>query len=1543
MRKAKRKHTTKEWRTIALLLCLALALSVIEPAAMTVKAATQPTGAETKAAAENTEQWQSPQQAAGPQAQAAESEAESGEVSGVSGAEADKERQASAADRRAAAKETMMASETMRNYDASADDSRVTARANYPGNREAFKNADELKAALDEKTHIAKAVDPENVQVNLFDYYVQEGRDGSKNQDDRLEKNEQVSHGSGTTSVANEDAWNQGINKDKLLLFGDSMVYAGFWNLGAGAGRKWGKDNTNMKNIVKPVLGKDGYPQINIEEAQKSIKVDTDNDITFARHAERKDGGAAAGKNLSSTVLENAGAIKTGSTWDTSKVNTSLAYLFAPEDEAANANKSSYKNINGLFQLNDEGYYYYYARQNFAELKQDQASPDSDGSFKLYDGPAMWRTDGGYNQGTDTFDGDMSLGNFFPFNTGEQVFDSVDKQSGKLSSSENLTNTKLSDPTEEAKKVNQATKLYNNMNHHMGMTVEMEFRQPVDGMVNAGSSGNKPMTFQFSGDDDVWVFIDDVLVLDIGGIHSELYGTIDFSTGKVAVGQSWRTGGQFPDDYNGTYPGKTDETTILDCFQKAGKADSVSWKGNTFSSNTSHTIKMFYLERGNYDSSLALRFNLQPLLRQQVKKVDQTGSPMGDVEFTMHPAELASEGEPDAIRCANVVGSDNKAKYIKQTNDQVLAKLKTTEDGIATFNQVEGNTETETPYNFADNYESDSKGRFYILEEASTPAGYRPLPIPIVLEFNPDTTMLSVANRWTTGAYASFNSFIFGNSKLSYAQFDPDTADLEATADIVAPDDQENGLVMAVPMLWQQANQRWRAMYGDNTKGFQTVIPENRTAEAWREAALNAMLHQCADADSPDWYLQWNEKEGRLNGTLSDLPGRADRYQLIDKDGDMRMVYAIIDKKALDKLGVTGDTSQERYESLRQHILNKDPKSINAAVKGTLQELTLTGAIGVRDFSFLNVDEFNRNFRSLIYIPNEQRELRVQKVDEDGTAINGAEFGLYDNNDREVAAGKTAAVNGQDGMLIFTPKPETEPDHATVKDGYAKMEWASSQRTQYYLKEKTAPAGYTLNPTKVPVIVGTYAIYADAGTKDDGVTVMAGVGKLAQTMTKYASDETVNITLRDIKAIGQTQKSGTFDLEGWEDMKLDGADTARSMNLHYGRNAVVDYGLHDEDGGKNLNPFFVTDTGFVRARVQQNYEALSTNLYGDSVDNSANKDDLGDTSITSLFSLLNIVVVTDKTETKPEKETGQLSIRKTVAGPGLTKADHTKLFDFTVGFSKTGEAADKAYYFYSNADKSGFVKSGDTIPLHHDETITIAGLPVGTEYVVTEKPEQGFVSSPGAMIKGTIAAKDAVEAAHFTNTKDQVITTPPDPKAPGLRIEKEQSLNDGSRTKKPLTAKADDKVTYYLTVKNIGRQTAEHVTVTDMIPSGLQLVAGSISDQGTEKDGTITWHLGDLKAGERRTVSFQVTVPETKEKRRWDNVTAATYSNNPKGPNSPAVSNEVTVETSPPAITPQTGDASGYETWIVLALFALLTMIISAMGAIQYRQERLEK
>ena len=105
--------------------------------------------------------------------------------------------------------------------------------------------------------------------------------------------------------------------------------------------------------------------------------------------------------------------------------------------------------------------------------------------------------------------------------------------------------------------------------------------------------------------------------------------------------------------------------------------------------------------------------------------------------------------------------------------------------------------------------------------------------------------------------------------------------------------------------------------------------------------------------------------------------------------------------------------------------------------------------------------------------------------------------------------------------------------------GHTKMVWArEGVQARYYLKETGAPAGCGLNNTVIPVVVGTYSIYADAGTRNDDVSVLAGVGRLTQTMCQYAMDNDVDITLRDITAIGQYQPSGGDALPGsWVDME----------------------------------------------------------------------------------------------------------------------------------------------------------------------------------------------------------------------------------------------------------------------------------------------------------------------------------------------------------------------------------------------------------------------
>ncbi len=1284
--------------------------------------------------------------------------------------------------------------------------------------------------------HTVSSVNPLNTTVNLFDYWVDADRNGAKGQDDLLRPYEDWDHkGSdgnkrGHTGVEN---WNQGINTGRLLLFGDGNIHAGFWNKGAGASSDYGKAKAGMSGIVKSVLSK-GYPVVDDKEMEKSIdqyKGISDWDLC----GDHVNGNLTSvnPKNISDTVAEN---------WKASGNSASLDYLFNPDIK--NNYKRSYKDVKGLFQIDNNGYYYYNMRENFAEYDKDS------NHFVLYDGPAVDRTDGSYENGGFT-DG-RSVGNFLPFNTGEQVFDLV--EDGKLSGNQNISSN------------NQVTTA-GYVNHHLGMTVDVEFRQPLNGVINTGTSNNKPMTFQFSGDDDVWIFIDDVLVLDLGGIHSEIYGMIDFSTGNVAVGQSWKSNG-IPYDDEGNVdtdelPAPVDRTTLKAQFDKAGKSDETLWKGNTFASNTGHTLKMFYLERGNYDSSLALRFNLQPLLYQQLSKVDQDGNPMGNVEFDLYPAEEASEKTSGAIKCLYTDSSVNNGRefYVKQKSGKAYVHLTTASDGSARFLDEQGNY-----YNFAD------QGRqYYVLKETKTPDGYRPLPVDIVLYYDPDTSMLSVANRWSTGSYACSVMHNTGTGSMTYGHFDEQTGSIVKDPNKqITRQKQENGLVVAIPMMKRDSDDTWEALYGSNLGGFNAVaIGSNAGAGAWREAVLRAVLEQAADDSNPNWHLSWDSENLRLIGTITDLPGLANRYQIVNPDGDMQIIYGIIEPEALQELGVSGMDAKDRYAALGKY-------SEKNGIEKTLQaimDVRVSAAGSGRGFSFLNAGQLTRDFRSLIYIPNEQRELWVMKVDQDGKPRNGARFGLYSNvrcTGNPIAQGTTATVNGQAGTLIFSPSNDQSA-------GHAQMMWASFTRTHYYLKELSAPDGCTLNATVVPVVVGSHSIYADAGKREDGVSVMAGVGRLTQTVRQYAMNNDVDITLRDITAIRQYQPSKNTEVlvEDWKDTELEGtSDVWRSLNLHFGKNAVVDYGLHDEDGGKLYKPFFVSDIGFVRTRVMQNYAALTTQVYENSKSD-ANKDDLGNTDITNLFSLLNIVVVTDQTE--KNTDTGRLLISKTLRDSEFQRADYTKNFTFNIRLTDAkGHELGGNYYFYGT-DKAGYISSGMTFPLHHDEQIVILGLPAGTKYTVTEAEETGWYPLPKeGTIDGDII-KDATSFAAFYNSRE------PWPEVGFLVLHKTVAGN-GDKAKEftfDVTFKdrngmqlekefpySGDKTGKISSGQSVTLSHDQYITIFDL-PAGTQY---AVSEKEADRDGYATSFHGEddiVKDGEIHTAAFTNTLE--KEDSRGEN------------------------------------------------------------------------
>ena len=269
----------------------------------------------------------------------------------------------------------------------------------------------------------------------------------------------------------------------------------------------------------------------------------------------------------------------------------SLDYLFSPTVD--HVGKTTYENVNKLFYEDltthrleyDSNYHYaYYCK--------------GDGEFAVYQDT--------YNRESNT---GMKVG-FFPF----------DKYTGK-------DNTKIN-PT-------SGTPI--DVTHHFGLTMTTQITMPYEGKIPVeGSSTPEDMVFDFSGDDDMWVFIDGRLVLDVGGIHQPVSGQINFATGKVTISSGTvnpvnNANYTAPNDpYKNNYYRVSSGTNATSDNVLTDHAD--LWKALDLSepwrAGTTHTVQVFYLERGGCDSNLKISTNihLMTLKNAAVQKVWEPSS-----------------------------------------------------------------------------------------------------------------------------------------------------------------------------------------------------------------------------------------------------------------------------------------------------------------------------------------------------------------------------------------------------------------------------------------------------------------------------------------------------------------------------------------------------------------------------------------------------------------------------------------------------------------------------------------------------------------------------------------------------------------------------------------------------------------------------------------------------------------------------------------------------------------------------------------------------
>lgn len=184
-------------------------------------------------------------------------------------------------------------------------------------------------------------------------------------------------------------------------------------------------------------------------------------------------------------------------------------------------------------------------------------------------------------------------------------------------------------------------------NCYNGMELEASFVQTVSGLDAWGHD----IIFEFTGDDDFWLYVDGELIIDLGGIHSALEGNVNFRTGKVYVNGVTKTLKQiFKENFTARYKASHNnaapsEAEIKEYLSNYFQPDAKQEDGfeNIFKDYTKHTMRIFYMERGAGASNLHMRFNIASVTPGHVvvsKSISGSGAELLDTDFIEYPFQI---------------------------------------------------------------------------------------------------------------------------------------------------------------------------------------------------------------------------------------------------------------------------------------------------------------------------------------------------------------------------------------------------------------------------------------------------------------------------------------------------------------------------------------------------------------------------------------------------------------------------------------------------------------------------------------------------------------------------------------------------------------------------------------------------------------------------------------------------------------------------------------------------------------------------------------
>lgn len=604
----------------------------------------------------------------------------------------------------------------------------------------------------------------------------------------------------------------------------------------------------------------DNSANINNDNSNNNTGINKDHQLKF-------NGGAGTGINkwtgksttggfgrlpfVKNTLVKGYPEIKNGTYQGVNYNDESLDYLFNNDSQANKKQngKAVYNNVQGLFQLKD-GYYVYdsygFKEGNYAVYNS------TTNSFDVYDKAGVYKESVS----------EENRGQFFPFDSAKKVF----TESGK-----NLSPIGIKDGENDK------------LNHHFGMSMTTEFVQPANGKTNK----NEDMIFEFSGDDDVWVYIDGVLVGDLGGIHEKATLDINFATGEVKVGHI--------DGANGTER-EIEKTTIKAKFDAVG-ADTTNFSGDTFNSSTKHKLSFFYLERGAGASNMSLKFNLTTLPSSEVQKVDQNGEAVQGATFALYQSGESWKTQGDPIAQGT---TDDKGQLVLLESD----------GSVLSF----------------DNQHAAGHD-FFVLKEMGLPEGYRSsltsstsaTPGELHLQYKPaaasgtggvvvapqttvktaDDSTWKGSRMWLNGGYLAAKETISLSKDIKDNKDNPISSG--TTFAVVLKRTNEN--------LDQAKEDAWTAVTGNPLDGYKLC-------------SAHGIAGAVETAKSADTSVFAVNTKGDYEVTVRSLPGDIEKYAAMMEDkSNADYTVAVYHTTASSLVGATIDnTSMVQYQTINRQF-----------------------------------------------------------------------------------------------------------------------------------------------------------------------------------------------------------------------------------------------------------------------------------------------------------------------------------------------------------------------------------------------------------------------------------------------------------------------------------------------------------------------------------------------------------------------------------------------------------------------------------------------